>query len=355
MSAVNESYLCPKCTKNVNGNHKSIGCGACGTFYHASCLKVTKDVHSFLYRNKMFSFTCSKCSDGHDACSTGEESLEIHNQVQNVTNNDPANNICTELRNCFLELSSSLEQQHQAHISEYEKQLQNALQVLQTKVNDIIVAVRTEYTDKVNKLQSEVQSSCGILNQVDVKHTNKINDLENQINVFQRRQNRANILVKGLPHGIKNLREPIVKIGSICNIQLSPLDINHCCYISSGNSVLVKFNSVHIRDCIMVNFSKLSNPILANNVTKENINNRIFLNDHLLPNAANLMYTCRKLCNEKIIQSFKLINGDKPIVAVIFNNGSERFLEIQQCIDLLEESPGISASAVITNNLNRSS
>lgn len=155
--------------------------------------------------------------------------------------------------------------------------------------------------------------------------------------VTRRRLNRADIIINGLPAGIKVLRDPIIKIAAICNVMLSPSpsENQHCCYLSNGKAVLVKFNSVHLRDTIMINYHR-KDQILLSDVVPEEVASRVFLNDNFNDAAGKLLFVCRKLREQKKILRYKLYSADRPKAIITFLNESVKLLDLQQCADMLD-------------------
>lgn len=122
-------------------------------------------------------------------------------------------------------------------------------------------------------------------------------------------------------------------------MQLFPGDMQHCCYISGGKSVLVKFNSVQTRDNFMFNYVKKGRIFLKDIMTDCLVNSRVYINDHLTQPASRLVYTCRNLLRKKVIKKFKLINGDEPEVNVVFPDVGETTLDYDHCVGLSTSYP----------------
>lgn len=221
-----------------------------------------------------------------------------------------------------------------------EEQTQKCLNDFQAIVDQVVETLRVEFMGSLRKLKEEVETCKQQL--LEVRNENsilkgkvkicseQIKAAERQSSVTQRRLNRADILISGLPQSIHNLREPVIKIAQICKVDLHPADIQHCCYIYGGKTVLVKLNSVHARDAIMANYFRAHN-ILLKDVLNTEIQSRIYLKDHLTPAAANLINICRNLRDRKKIHKYVLINGDVPKVRVTFVNGAERVRTLEQC------------------------
>ncbi|KNC31662.1 hypothetical protein FF38_10084 [Lucilia cuprina] len=195
----------------------------------------------------------------------------------------------------------------------------------------------TEQREQLHQFRSE---SFRNNNTTDLNNTTfdkRLNDLEMYNNILQSRLNRADIIVKGLPKHIKNLRVPILKIASLCGLPISHDGIQHCTYINNGRAVLVKLNSVQHRDKIMMNYSKKQHIVLKD-IIGGDITSKVFLSDHLTRVAANLISICRDLRIENKILKYKFINADTPKVRVTLPDNNVKILCLQQCSVMLNEA-----------------
>lgn len=82
----------------------------------------------------------------------------------------------------------------------------------------------------------------------------------------RRRLYRAGIVISVLLDGIRDLRGIFMRIAYLCNANLNPLDIQHCCHMSNGKLVLVNLYSI----CIM-----------RTTIFGEAVRKKVYLNDHL--------------------------------------------------------------------------
>ncbi|KNC25473.1 hypothetical protein FF38_05860 [Lucilia cuprina] len=184
------------------------------------------------------------------------------------------------------------------------------------------------------EMKSEILECNKLIANIDKSTSTKITALENENYVLHRRLNRADIIISGLPNGIENLFDPIIKIGSYYNISISKSDINHVCYIHQRKSVLVKFNNVFLRDNIMSAYFKTRSLKVAD-VVEGNIDLRIYLNDHYGPAAGKLNAICRKLLQKKVINKYRILNGDKLLVKLTMSDGSVVIHNAVECDSLL--------------------
>lgn len=296
-------YTCPVCTKAVKNNQNSIGCSMCDKFFHIACIKVPKDQHAFLYKNHNFLYKCAKC-------------IEVNASSSNVDPND----IIAELKIQCDNLKA-----------EFQKQVDD----LNKKLDSFINASNIDSNVKLQQIEEKLNNCYAVVKQTESTHSATIEDLELQNDILQRRLNRADIVINGLPDGVSDLREPIVKIASLCNIDLSPIDIQHCCYFRKGKSVLIKFNSVYVRDCLMAKYHRRG-PLFLCDIFDVNVRSRIYLNDHLNRAASKLMFICRRLKKSNKVRKFKLINADRPKAEVEMIDGAIKILNLNECAELLD-------------------
>lgn len=324
MAPQNEVHKCPTCKKNVTKTQKSVGCACCGLYFHLTCGKVTSDEFNFMAKHKVVKFVCSNCP----------------NLLQ-------PSDIQEELRKGFSALTTSLEK-------EFELKLQESKRELQDKLDAAVNAIKLQIDDlaknffdnksQIKDIKSEIDNCCNVVKHIDVVTGGKINSLEIQSNIDQRRLNRSNIIIRGLPKSIANLREPIIKIGNKCNVDISNADIHHCTYFRGDKAVLVKFNSVQVRDQIMINYHK-NIAIALKDIIGGNIESRIYLNDHLTPAAKKLVDVCKQLKLNQNIKKYTHLNYDIPKARIEMVDGTVSVFNYDQCLNMFNESSDIDGSS----------
>lgn len=308
------------CTKIVKNNQNSIGCSICDKFFHIACVKITKDQHAFLYKNKNITYKCAKCVN---------KKVIVEQDEANISgSNINPNGIIAELKTQCEHLKS-----------EFQKQVDD----LNKKLDSFMNATGIDWNLKIQQIEEKLKNCYAVVKQTETTHSATIEDLEIQNDILQRRLNRADIVVNGLPDGVSDLREPVVKIASLCNIELSPNDIQHCCYFRKGKSVLIKFNSVYVRDCIMAKYHRRG-PILLCDIIDVNVRSKIYLNDHLNRAASKLTFICRRLKKCNRVRKFKLINADRPKAEMEMIDGTIKVLNLNECAELLDGDSDISIS-----------
>lgn len=339
MAGDKEKFMCPadKCKKQVTDKQYSIGCCLCGQFYHIQCVKITREQHSFMHkhRNDIF-YRCKICSE-----------LEITAKANGSTNDgDPQANdhVSRDLDECFSSLTASLDRKQLEYKGEVDRLLMNH----RGQLEEIISKVREDLLARMEKIKYELSNCTALIKHVDKNHADAIHELQVHHDVTRRRLNRTDIIINGLPAGIKDLYVPVIRIASICNTMLTQSDIQHCCYLSNGKAVLVKLNSVFLRDSIMINYHK-KDSILLSDVVPEGVASRVFLNDNLNDATGKLLFMCRRLREQNKIQKFKLFSADRPKAILTFLDGSVKSFDIQQCANMIDADDG-GASLLASRN-----
>ncbi|XP_061390345.1 uncharacterized protein LOC133325636 [Musca vetustissima] len=227
--------------------------------------------------------------------------------------NDSAS-FADELRSQFKAFASAFE----SEFDSFKSDIRNYVQEMEKRVCDTMSSLEREFNSRVKKVEEDILSCLAVTKQLETTFKNNVSELQTHNDILQRRLNRADIVINGLPDGIRDLRQPITKIFAFCNVTVSSADIQHICYMSKGKSVLVKLNSVYLRDTIMANYHK-SNQILLNDIVGGDVNSRVYLNDHLTQTSSKLLYLC---------------------LSVTLANGMLDELDMNQCAHLLDVSCG---------------
>lgn len=321
------AYVC-SCGKNVTKTQRSVGCTLCGSFFHIKCVGFTDDQHAVFHKNKVvFSYVCNQCRYDNDGDNLADPPVSEPKQP-------PApDDLSQSMRNLTLEL----EKQFKEHSRTFEQKVYASIAALDTKMVQLFDKFRKEQKEATENLKAELAHNENFMKQMDTSLSKRILSLETQNNILQRRLNRSNIVIKGLSRNIRDLRGMFVKIAACCSISLTNMDIQHITYFSSGKAVLVKLNSVQARDEIMVNFSKIKY-LLRKDIEGGDSESRILLCDHFTPAAANLVAISVKLREKRCILNYKFINADMPKVMVMLPNNVRKTLNINDCLDMFNES-----------------
>ncbi|XP_046803460.1 uncharacterized protein LOC124419115 [Lucilia cuprina] len=205
---------------------------------------------------------------------------------------------------------------------------------IQQSLMDTIANFRSEMASCFKDIKSEIINCNKLIQHIDRSTTEKIAALEDENNMLHKRLNRGDIVVVGLPAGIIDFVDPIIKIGLIYNVPVLPVDINHAFYFKNQKAILFKFNNVFVRDRIMVEYFK-TRALKLCDVIGGDIDSRIYLNDHHSPAAGRLNIVCKKLIRKKVISKFRILNGDRLQVRLTMSDGKNSICDSAECIALL--------------------
>lgn len=265
--------------KNVTKSQRSVDCAYCNEYYHIECIQLSVEQHILMTKNKIFKYICDNCAIRPKFC-----------------------NIQEELKAGFAALTASLEKELEIKLQEsrniLNEQLECGLKQIENKFNDFLKNQPKTASSDLETTKSDIKHCFDVVKVVDNEMNGRLSYLELQCSIMQRRQNRANIVIKGLPTNIKDRRTPILNICSLCDVSVTKSDIQHCTYFGGGKSVLGKFNLVQLRDEVTIKFIERRNikldevfpPDLCNGVQSS-----IYLNDHLTEEARKLISVCRRL------------------------------------------------------------
>lgn len=303
-------WICPSCNKNVRKTEYSIACSGCKAYFHPKCINISD---SEVKNNKSINYTCKNCCDKRKS----EENMK------------GLFDILTE------KVRDQMDVQIEKCMSGFRQIVDSAIAALRAEILDAMRNIEKD-VDTVKQELSDVRRKNCMLEE-EIKYCKEqFKNIERLHSITQRRLNRADILINGLPKSITNLRQPVMKIAQLCNVSLNSWDIQHCCYVYGGKAILVKLNSIHLRDTIMANYFRTS--IYLKDVLDCEVQSRIFLKDHLTPMAAHLVNICRKLRDRKVIYKYVLINGDVPKVRITFEDGNEIVQNVDQCQMMLDSN-----------------
>uniref|UniRef100_A0A1I8NK19 Uncharacterized protein n=1 Tax=Musca domestica TaxID=7370 RepID=A0A1I8NK19_MUSDO len=126
----------------------------------------------------------------------------------------------------------------------------------QNSIKTALDDIKNEMSSCFTEIRSDIKTCNDRINHVESNASSKLSDLQAEINLLHRRLNRADMLIGGLPAGIEDLLAPVLSLGTFFKVPISSSDISHVSYISKKAQILVKFNNVHARDCIMKEYFK---------------------------------------------------------------------------------------------------
>lgn len=299
------TFKCGVCDAAVGKSKGSILCSKCNSWIHLTCADVTeKHLAIFSERPESFSYTCAECIN------------------TNANNSDSLQDEVRALNNNF---------------NEFVKTNQEDRDLFKASITQILTEFRNDITTCVNNMKADIVTCTKLINTIDNATSAKIATLELENDILHRRINRANIVLNGLPAALGDLTSAITSLCSFYGINVSNHDIYHICYINNKKLVLVKFNSVSLRDRIMKEYFKTRSLKLCDIIGGQ-IGSRVYLNDHFSPVASKLNALCRKLKKQKIILKYKILNADRVKASLTLSEGKNVTYDIMECAALLNDN-----------------
>lgn len=302
-----KTFKCGKCKNNLTKAPGSLQCVSCKVWFHLECAGVAEK-HLDLLKEKpaTFFFKCTTCSA---------------NKVDD-----------SSFRQEMLSMKSSFES--------FVTKSQDDHDAFKNTITQILSEFKCEMSAVVKELKSDIHDCRKMINHLDSSTTIKISELEAENNVLHRRLNRGDFIISGLPAGLDNLNSVVLSLGSFFNVVVNPYDINHVCYMSNRKILLVKLNSVSMRDQIMKEYFKTRN-LMVKDIIGGEIVSRVYLNDHYSPAASNLNNLCRKMLRQKCISKYKIINADRLKARLTLPDGKEVSYNMAECAELFNGNSGV--------------
>lgn len=289
-----KAIKCMGCSESITKSHKSARCRICSQSWHAACANLSeKDLQSLKALKSSF-FICTSCESNLD----------------NNGNNDSC--VANQIR----EMNKKLDDFTATNKAEL------------TTITASLDVIKGEMSACLTEIKSDI-AECGT----------KVSNLEVENNVLHRRLNRPDIVVAGLPEGLSDLVAPVIALGSFFNIVVTRQDVNHVCYMNNRRQILIKFNSVFLRDSIMREYFKTRALKVGDIIEGDgsDLVNRVYLNDHFSPAAAQLNAVCRKLLRQRIVTKFKILNADHLKAKLTLPNGNAVVRDSVECASLLND------------------
>lgn len=272
----------------------------CLCWFHQSCTEVTDNGFAALAGAKGIFFKCDCCT--------------ITTNSTNVDETVPGNDV----RSLHSKIDLIL------------KKMEEENSDIKAKLDGI----KCELSAKVTDLQKDISHCNDAIKMVESASLTKFTQMEIESNAVHRKLNPADIVVNGLPEGLGNLDDCVIAIGKFYDIPVSKGDVHNVFYINRGKSVVVKFNSVPVRDSIMRKYFK-NKSLCLKDVMECNVTSRVYLNDHMTPANSKLNALCKRLLKEKKISKYWLVHSDKPMVKLTHLDGSVVNVGYKDCIKLI--------------------
>ncbi|KAI8119532.1 hypothetical protein CVS40_5089 [Lucilia cuprina] len=297
---------CGVCSKNVTRSDSGVECESCKVWFHTICVNVSDELYALLGNNNNISFNCTHCIANPNA--SGDDSI---------------------MRKYIDELDKKII----ANFSTFTAEMRNEQQCLKDLIESSIHDIRSDLSTSLNEFRTSLKQCNESIKNVEANTKERITVLEAENNKLQRRINRPDIIISGLPSGIDDLLVPVLAICKHYKVTADVKDINHCLYIQQGKSLLVKFNNVHLRDMIMKSYFKTPK-LQLRDVIGTDIDARVYLNDNLTSASIRLQILCRSLRKEKKITWFRILNRDVPLAKIKFPDGTEKEMDFFTCSKL---------------------
>lgn len=201
-----------------------------------------------------------------------------------------------------------------------QKNLKKLLESQEETIKRIPEMVAKEVRANINLLENKMN---------DIELT--VNEVKNE-NCFLRSMDcRRDLIITGLPGSIRNpkeLRDIVIKIGSIYNIAMSPGDIFQCLPLRRGSKVLVKFGNLFIKEDLMKLYLS-SKDLKLNQILSTDVESRVYLNNNYPSIIQKTLLYCRRLKKLKMIEDFKInftsgktsVTGNDKLIEDFMNFG----------------------------------
>lgn len=292
---------CKICSKNVTKTKSSVQCFLCTNWFHTSCAGISEKSFAALAETPSFLHRCTDCLQPSPSSSS---------------------TVADDIHSLKISMDLMLKKMDSDKID------------LNAKLDSAIKEIRSDLSSNITDLRKDIAFCHNSIERVETATTSTIGRLRMENNGLHRKINRPDIVMNGLPAGLPNLYQCLENICLFYKINISKSDVNNICYINKERSVLVKFNSVLLRDDVMKAYFKTKSLKLCDFMETE-ISSRVYLNDHLPPATSKLNGVCRRLYKEKKILKFVLIHSDIPKARLFLADGTEVVYDFDKCFKLI--------------------
>lgn len=324
---VTKTYNCGICKANVVKSQLSVQCKKCLLWFHYNCSGLPNKAFAAYYNCPPCAGICVGVANGGADAVNPASNLVFNSAAENNVVATDCNAAAT--RQDLNQLSDKLDVYFKKFEAEY-ADLKRSFGAAVADLND-------KFTSGLEVLRNEIVDCRKLVNYVDSASTNKIAIMEAEMNSLHRRLNRGDVVISGLPSALNDLKSVISSVCQFYNVQLSDSAIQQVFYMSNKKLVMVRFNDISVRDKLMSEYFKSRNLKLCN-VIGGDIQNRVFLNDHLTPAAGKLNSLCRKLLQKRVVTRYRVLNGDKLLARLTLSNGKEVTFSAEGCADLLSDA-----------------
>lgn len=236
------SGVCNICFDNLSAEKRGVQCSKCFRCFHCSCSKVESKI------TRHTKWCCVQCKESNAI-------LELLNTQKT-------------------EISKLME-------------ITNRVETLSEDLANLKVEIPNMIKTEVNSVLSNTNESF------------KSNYSET----------KKDILISGLPASITNSHELsniIIKACSILGVDININNIYNCYWLGDKKNVIVKFNSLLVRDSIMKKYLEKKNLLVSQILQGYDCSSRVYFNNNYPFNILKMLLYSRKLKKLNIILDFKM-------------------------------------------------
>ena len=221
---------------------------------------------------------------------------------------------------------------------------------LQTKFNEsraIADKLDTAIADiqSLNHTVTMLESTLKISQNVNNKLQERIINLERETSSNAQYSRRECIEIAGIPDSVSNndLEDKVCEIFQAIDVNVKPRHIHACHRLKNSDRSIIKF--ISRKNCINV----LKNRKKLENINKSSLgfskHTKLYINESLCPRYKFILWKCRTLHKEKLLDSYWTFNGT---VKIRINENDEDSHAITHINDLKDRFKDYDFDAVIT-------
>lgn len=319
--------LCGSCKKSVNGKEVVICAVCCGVF-HLFCANVSKTLFEEINKSNnktkkaCFNWTCIKCADIQNIIASPSPNANGSAQSQSTT---------------VPSMNATMDE----FINKLDKKIDD---LLASKMNPQIDILHTKIAALEEKLASCMNDTSAA----------KISEMEEKLNALGKQMSNIEKSNKGTKNNAHNNdRDKSFIIHGIPNnndVDTKTIAVAACCkYVDNFNAdymacvklkvkdgsltvpILCSFTSKAIRDRVFFSYIKKRDLRLGDVMDGAGIDARIYLNENLTKDEAEIVRACRKLKAEKKIVKHYLRDGN---IFVVVSNDKKSAKSVQSMDEL---------------------
>ncbi|XP_054276480.1 uncharacterized protein LOC128995487 [Macrosteles quadrilineatus] len=272
---------CGVCKKSSDDGSSVIKCSACGSLYHAECLKQDGETV------KTRAWKCKEC------------------RVKTPSNASSSSTSTVITKEFFLSVIESLKREIAAELKAVKSdtvELKSSIQHLSDTVDDVSKQF-ADFKKEIGKLKKDNEE----LLQQNVVLNSKVTDLQERLRTLEQYSRKTNVEISGIPKSPnEDVRAIVGDIGRALGLEVQPSQIAAAHRIPSFNktrtpSLVVQFTERATKETFISKYkeSRASGVNLtANRVNNTFPHDRVYVNDHLSPENKQFFAKLKKKCNE---------------------------------------------------------